>query len=193
MHKLVFGRRARRKARLKRLALPAWLLSLAAVALGVPGAADLDLLHRLGDPRSVAAIHAATDPPQSGHIESSESTAAALQFRRATFATRPEPDPSPSETATTTASAPPGSLTEIIYSAAAEFGIDGSYLLGIAHCESTLDPAAYNPAGYHGLFQYDATTWGAYGYGSIWDPVAQARTTARLLAAGQASRWPSCA
>ena len=66
-------------------------------------------------------------------------------------------------------------------------------MVSIAECESGLDPTAYNSAGYHGLFQYDDTTWGAYGYGSIWDPVAQARTTAELLADGQSSRWPNCA
>lgn len=86
-----------------------------------------------------------------------------------------------------------GSITEIISAAASEFGIDPGYLISIAECESGLDPSAYNAAGYHGLFQYDDTTWGAYGYGSIWDPVAQARTTAELLAAGQSSRWPNCA
>jgi soluble lytic murein transglycosylase-like protein len=86
-----------------------------------------------------------------------------------------------------------GSITEIIYAAAAEFGLSGEYLLSVASCESGLDPQAYNPAGYHGLFQFDQQTWAAYGYGSIYDPVAQARTAARLLAAGQASRWPNCA
>jgi hypothetical protein len=65
--------------------------------------------------------------------------------------------------------------------------------LSVADCESTLNPTAYNAAGYHGLFQFDQTTWSAYGYGSIYDPVAQSRTAARLIAAGQQSRWPNCA
>ncbi|MDQ3986096.1 MAG: transglycosylase SLT domain-containing protein [Actinomycetota bacterium] len=85
------------------------------------------------------------------------------------------------------------SIKEVIYAAGKEFRVDGDYLLAIANCESGLDPRAYNSAGYHGLFQYDESTWGAYGYGSIWDPVAQARTTARLIAQGQSSRWPNCA
>jgi soluble lytic murein transglycosylase-like protein len=107
-----------------------------------------------------------------------------MRFRREAFATRPRPTPS---------AEPETSVSDIIYAAAAEFGIDGAYLLAVAHCESTLNHGAYNPAGYHGLFQFDYTTWAAYGYGSIYDPVAQARTAARLLAAGQASRWPNCA
>jgi soluble lytic murein transglycosylase-like protein len=80
----------------------------------------------------------------------------------------------------------------VIYSAAAEAGLSGGYLLAVANCESGLDPRAYNAAGYYGLFQFDQQTWMSYGYGSIYDPVAQARTAARLLAAGQASRWPNC-
>lgn len=198
MQNLHFGRRARRRARLKRLAIPAWLLSITALALGVPGAdSGLSLLAQLGD-RSTAVVHALTNPPSRDQIGSSENAEATLDFRRAAFIARPEPEPSPSETSepeteTPTAPASGGSITEIIYAAAAEFGIDGGYLLSVAQCESTLNPQAHNPAGYHGLFQYDASTWAAYGYGSIYDPVAQARTTARLLSMGHASRWPNCA
>jgi soluble lytic murein transglycosylase-like protein len=85
------------------------------------------------------------------------------------------------------------SIEGIIREAAAEFGLDGDYLVSVAACESGLDPRAYNAAGYHGLFQYDEQTWAAYGDGSIWDPEAQAKTTAMLIADGQASRWPNCA
>lgn len=197
MQNLYFGRRARRRQRLKRFVVPAWLLSVAALALGIPGAESGSALLSLLDDRSIAVVHAMTNPPSRDQIGANENTEATLRFRRATFNSRPAPEPSPSEPATGTtvapAPAPGGSITEIIYAAAAEFGIDGGYLLGVAQCESTLNPQAHNPAGYHGLFQYDSGTWAAYGYGSIYDPVAQARTTARLLAMGQSSRWPNCA
>lgn len=85
------------------------------------------------------------------------------------------------------------SITETTYAAAAEFGLDGDYLLSVAACESNLDPGAVNEVGYYGLFQFDEPTWAAYGYGSIWDPIAQSRTAARLLAAGETDRWPNCA
>jgi soluble lytic murein transglycosylase-like protein len=85
------------------------------------------------------------------------------------------------------------SITAILTAAAQEFGLDPGYLIAVARCESNLNPNAVNPTGYYGLFQFDESTWTAYGYGSIFDPVAQARTASRLLAAGQASRWPSCA
>ena len=107
------------------------------------------------------------------------------------------PSPAPSPTATPSAApvpvAPAGSISAVIYAAAAEAGISGSYLLSMASCESALNPQAYSSAGYYGLFQFDEATWGAYGYGSIYDPVAQSRTAARLIAAGQSHRWPNCA
>lgn len=129
-------------------------------------------------------------------IESSEIAESAMRFRRKAFEERPTPTPSPTATVASAAETPgsySGSITDIIYAAAAEFGVSGDWMVAIATCESTLDPNAYNPAGYYGLFQYDQTTWAEFGYGSIYDPVAQARTTAELLAMGQSSRWPSCA
>jgi soluble lytic murein transglycosylase-like protein len=84
------------------------------------------------------------------------------------------------------------SIERIVASAAGEYEVDADYLLSIAACESGLDPTAVNAAGYHGLFQFDRETWSAYGYGDIYNPVAQARTAAALLAAGHSSRWPNC-
>ena len=156
------------------------------MGLGVPGATvGFDLLGRATgeDDRVVV----------SRGVETSESAAGLVRFRRAVFDKRPSPTPTPEEEEVAATSAPSGSLSEIIYAAAAEFGIDGAYLLSVASCESGLNPSATNPAGYYGLFQFDESTWAAYGYGSIYDPAAQARTAARLLAAGQASRWPNCA
>jgi soluble lytic murein transglycosylase-like protein len=89
--------------------------------------------------------------------------------------------------------APTDPIEGAISSAASEFGIDRDYLRSLAWCESDLDPNAYSSAGYYGLFQFDEKTWSEYGYGSIWDPDAQARTAARLLAMGEHERWPNCA
>jgi soluble lytic murein transglycosylase-like protein len=87
----------------------------------------------------------------------------------------------------------PQTVSEIIAAAGAEYGVDADYLMSVAWCESDLDPGAVSPAGYYGLFQFDQQTWAAYGYGSIYDPVAQSRTAARMLAAGMSDRWPNCA
>nr|MBA2600051.1 transglycosylase family protein [Actinomycetota bacterium] len=186
--------RARRRRRRRHLIVGAWVT---AVVAGVPGAsAGLGLLAPDPSEPTLQVSDIVT-------VEGSNPVSSSTKFRREVFEARPtppKPTPTPEpveaeEVAPETAPEPPagGSVSDIIYAAAAEFGLDGGYLLSVAGCESDLDPGAVNPAGYHGLFQFDETTWGAYGYGSIYDPTAQARTAARLLAAGEASRWPNCA
>ena len=188
--RLNFSARARRAAtrrrRMRHIVLALWLTCVLGAVAGIPfanvGAALTgDLIARI--------------EPAVGGIETSESAVGIMRFRTASFKTRPTPSPSPSETeeAEPAYVPPTGSIAEIIYAAGAEFGIDGGYLLAIASCESGLNVYAHNPAGYYGLFQFDQGTWAAYGYGSIYDAAAQVRTAARLIAAGQASRWPSCA
>jgi soluble lytic murein transglycosylase-like protein len=198
MHHLYFSerarRRARRRARLRRTALISWLLTLSAAALGFTVPSPSSGLQLVSDLLSEARYTRSADTG----IETTESAASSMRFRRKVFDERPTPSPSPTLTpaaavAAPAAPAPSGSIVDIIYAAAAEYGVSGDWMVSIAECESGLDPNAYNPAGYHGLFQYDQTTWAGNGYGDIFDPVAQSRTTARLLAAGQSSRWPNCA
>ena len=201
MDRLRFGttalRRARRKRRVRRAALVIWIISTLGVLAGAPitRATALDFIQTLaggeGDegnpvvavaegagslpgPEPTETIGRDTEKKKLPHV-----VVQARKERRKAGGSEPGYGS--------------GSVTSIIEAAALEFGIEPGYLISIAECESGLDPTAYNSAGYHGLFQYDDSTWSSYGYGSIWDPVAQARTTAELLAAGQASRWPNCA
>ncbi|MDQ3916221.1 MAG: transglycosylase SLT domain-containing protein [Actinomycetota bacterium] len=195
MDRLKFGARARRKERLRRAGPWVWAASVVAMVLGVPGSnVGADVLARLG-----------LDKAQLKGVETTESAAGLMKFRGGTFQIRPvekpapspEPEAEPETEAEAAAPAPPvapaGSIAEIIYAAAAEYGLSGEYLLAVASCESGLNPNAVNAAGYYGLFQFGSGTWATEGYGSIYDPVAQARTAARMLAEGQASRWPNCA
>ena len=182
-------RDASRRRRARQLVVALWLTCVLGALAGIPFAAKgvtftRDLI--------------ASFQPAKGGIETTESAASMMRFRAAMFESRPTPTPTPEEVveeeAVEVAYVPPsGSIAEIIYAAAAEFGVDGAWLLSIASCESGLNPQATNPVGYYGLFQFDQSTWASYGYGSIYDAAAQARTAARLIAAGQASRWPSCA
>lgn len=185
MERLHFGVRSQRRARRARLKRKLFIAWVVALTLGVPGAtAALDWTDRaLGGRDRHPYINVAKWDAVGGH------SAKTLKSRLHTKDAKAEVSPDPIQTL----AADSTSITGIIYAAAAEFGLDGAYLLSVAHCESTLNPSAYNPAGYHGLFQFDQTTWSAYGYGSIYDPVAQSRTAARLIAAGQGSRWPNCA
>lgn len=199
MQRLSFGARARRKARFKRLAPWMWVVSIALMVMGVPGAnVGADALQRLGG----------VNRSDMRGIETSESAAGLMKFRGGTFQSRPaatpEPTPPPTPTPAVVAApaapvvevappAPAGSVTAIIYAAAAEYGLSGPYLLSVAACESGLNPSAVNSAGYYGLFQFSSSTWASNGYGSIYDPVAQARTAARMIAGGGAGHWPNCA
>jgi hypothetical protein len=185
VERLNFGARTRRRARFKRMAPWLWVASVLMMAAGVPGS-DIGprVLQRLGG----------FDRAELRGIETSESAAGLMKFRGKTFRTRPEATPTPTPQPEVAAPvAPAGSVAQIVYDAAAEFGLSGSYLLSVAACESGLNPSAANPAGYYGLFQFGSGTWASEGYGSIYDPVAQARTAARMIASGQASRWPHCA
>lgn len=191
MERLRFGERARRRARRSRLKNYLGIAGLIATLIGVPGA-------NLGWELLTQADAQRAESPDLSGFSTTEQASGMLRFKGNLFRNRPTPSPTPTEQPTEAATpaaaeAPAGSISEIIYAAAAEFGIEGGYLLSVAHCESNLNPSAVNPAGYHGLFQFGQETWAAYGYGSIYDPVAQARTAAEMLAAGMASRWPNCA
>jgi soluble lytic murein transglycosylase-like protein len=192
MDKLTFSRRARRRARRQRVKRIAFALSILATITGLPGATfALDALERLASPRP--------EKDELRGIQGSESVASTIRFRREVFDRRNRQEPASGserrrgEEQALRSPSDGGSVADLVYAAAGEFGIEGGYLLSVASCESGLDPGAVNPVGYYGLFQFDQTTWAAYGYGSIYDPAAQARTAARLLAAGQTSRWPNCA
>jgi len=180
MERLYFGEQARKRlkrAQVKRAVVVLWIVALGA---GVPGAtAVLDWTEQAIGRTQQQPVTGVPEAPHAGAVHAKEK-------RGDLYTEQARRQASPDPIAAT-------STTGIIAAAAREFGLDPGYLLSVASCESGLDPAAYNPAGYHGLFQFDQTTWAAYGYGSIFDPTAQARTAARLIAAGQSSRWPNCA
>ncbi len=108
------------------------------------------------------------------------------------------PPATPHRTTTRRVSIPAGpvnrnSVAGIIMSAAARWGVSGSWMVSIARCESGLNPHAYNPRGpYYGLFQFLMSTFTHNGGTSIWDPADQANIAAKMLAHGQAHQW-ACA
>lgn len=197
-----FGRGGARKDRRRRAMARLGIVALIASLVGVPG---VNLGFELLGERLGAGEDRLTRAELRG-VTTSESADDLMRMRGNLFQNRPTPTPTPTEEpapeeapepaaepVAEPAAAPAGSITEILYAAAAEFGLDGGYLVSVASCESGLNPGAVNPAGYHGLFQFAESTWASYGYGSIYDATAQARTAARMLAAGMASHWPNCA
>jgi hypothetical protein len=83
-----------------------------------------------------------------------------------------------------------------IASAAQAYGVPEGTLRCLAWRESRFWPGAYNPAGYHGLYQYDWPTWAyasrlaGYEGWSPYSPWAAAHTTALLIVRGEGRRWP---
>lgn len=104
----------------------------------------------------------------------------------------PEPAPAPVVQA--------GSVEEIVRQAARKYGLNEDHFVGIARCESTLNPNAVN-YGYNengnpsGLFQHLSGYWPAratqYGYAgaSVFDATANANVTAAMWAEGLSYLW----
>jgi len=81
-------------------------------------------------------------------------------------------------------------IVQAIYDAAARHGVSGDWLLSVAQCESGLDPSAVNPVtGDTGLFQFNPSTWAAWGGGDIWSVTDQAELAAWAFANGLSYHW----
>jgi len=84
-------------------------------------------------------------------------------------------------------------IVAIITAAAQADGVDPSWLINTAACESGYKPYAYNPAGpYDGLFQFLPATFRAHGGTDIWNPTQQANIAASMFSNGESSAWPVC-
>lgn len=86
----------------------------------------------------------------------------------------------------------PPYIARAIYTASAEYGVSGDWLLQIAACESQFVPSAVGNHGELGLFQFLPSTFYAYGGESIWDVWDQSYTAARMFSRGLSDHW-SCA
>ena len=81
----------------------------------------------------------------------------------------------------------------IITAAAQAAGVDPTWMLNTAGCESGFRSGAYNPAGpYVGIFQFVPSTFRDHGGTDIWSPTQQASIAAGMFAAGEAGAWPVC-
>ena len=109
-------------------------------------------------------------------------------------------------TLTSTASAQSGgSVQDIITAAGQKYGVDTSYMLAMAMCESTLNPNAVNKThvivsgkdygAAKGLYQFIDSTWlrmsaqAGYSGASVFDATANANVFAWAIANGRAGEW----
>ena len=86
-----------------------------------------------------------------------------------------------------------GSVDHAIRVGAATFGVSPSRLRAVAHCESTLNPAATNGP-YAGLFQFGTPLWSKTPVSefSRTDPYAAALAAGWAFSRGMSSHWPHC-
>lgn len=110
-------------------------------------------------------------------------------------------------TGTQTAHASSGDVAGIITAASNKYGLNASYMIKVATCESTLNPSAVN-RGYYagggnpsGLYQYLPETWSRissrspYGHqpwGEVFNVTTNANVTAWAFANGYSGEW-ACA
>ncbi len=93
--------------------------------------------------------------------------------------TKPAPPPPPSPTPAASTSAATADLN----------------WAALAHCESSGNPRAVNPAGYYGLYQFSPATWasvGGSGNPADASPEEQTRRAHILYERSGAGQWPTC-
>ncbi len=85
---------------------------------------------------------------------------------------------------------PVGTIKQIIWAAAQKYNVSYSWLLGVAQCESGLNPTDVNrSSGASGLFQFMPATFYGHGGTDIWDPTQQANIAAKMFSIGESSEW----
>lgn len=106
--------------------------------------------------------------------------------------------------ATTTTTTPPPSSGVLSEDEARDlFGLyfpadEVETALRVAICESSLNPSAYNPAGYGGLFQHSLEYWpsraeaAGWAGASVYDPHANSAVAAWLQSQSGWAPWPNC-
>ncbi len=192
---------------LARAHIPAWSVGVVLVALAALTALQPALQSRTPhvDAFSVGRSGAAASASSTPTFRMPMATAAVPSPLPVLMLRVPLAPPSPSPKAasaprhTVPAPAPPrisysgAQIVAIITAAAQAQGVDPSWLVSTAACESGYNPYAYNPAGpYDGLFQFLPSTFRAHGGTNIWDPNQQAQIAASMFAAGESGEWPVC-
>jgi soluble lytic murein transglycosylase-like protein len=83
-----------------------------------------------------------------------------------------------------------GTIKQIIWAAAQSYSVSYTWLLGVAQCESGLDPTSFNQtSGASGLFQFMPATFYGHGGTDIWSPVQQSDIAAKMFSIGESGEW----
>ncbi|HUY09082.1 MAG TPA: transglycosylase SLT domain-containing protein [Candidatus Dormibacteraeota bacterium] len=150
-------------------------------ATGPPSTAPAAIAQVASQARSVLAVtdYQVTLPLQEAQVlppPPPPAVAAGLPYGSAFWQAVPEP--------------PAGTIMQIIWSAAQQYDVSYTWLLGVAQCESGLDPTDVNKSsGASGLFQFMPATFHGHGGTDIWDPVQQSDIAAKMFSIGESREW----
>ncbi|MGA7173421.1 MAG: transglycosylase SLT domain-containing protein [Candidatus Dormiibacterota bacterium] len=150
-------------------------------ATGPPSTTPAAIAQVASQARSVLAVtdYQVTLPLQEAQVlppPPPPAVAAGLPYSSAFWQAVPEP--------------PVGTIMQIIWSAAQQYDVSYSWLLGVAKCESGLNPTDVNKSsGASGLFQFMPATFHAHGGTDIWDPVQQSDIAAKMFSIGESGEW----
>lgn len=147
-------------------------------ATGPPSKAPAAIARVASEAQSILSVsdYQVTLPLQESQVLPPPVAAAVLPFGSAFWQAVPEP--------------PVGTIRQIIWAAAKEYNVSYPWLLGVAECESGLDPTDVNRvSGASGLFQFMPATFHAHGGTDIWDPVQQADIAAKMFSMGESGEW----
>ncbi|HEY6538626.1 MAG TPA: transglycosylase SLT domain-containing protein [Candidatus Dormibacteraeota bacterium] len=147
-------------------------------ATGPPSTAPAAIAQVASQARSVLSVtdYQVTLPLQEAQVLPPPVVTASLPYGAAFWQAVPEP--------------PIGTITQIIWAAAQQYDVSYSWLLGVAQCESGLNPLAVNRySGASGLFQFMPATFHGHGGTDIWDPVQQSDIAAKMFSIGESGEW----
>lgn len=127
---------------------------------GVLSVASVDELTAAGAQGYAVSLVSAVDDAQASDARTSDIASIVVTTPTPTPAPEPEPEPAPKAPTPNSSSSGGSSYEEANVSS--DPSVDAT-LARIAQCESGGNPAAVNPAGYYGLYQFSISTWQSVG------------------------------
>jgi soluble lytic murein transglycosylase-like protein len=172
-----------------------WILAAAAVLVTAPVVGAISDVGAHG-PASSAPATISQIAAQARNILSTTNYEVTMPLKEVKVVPPPPPAPPVPKVAAGATFAPQvsepaqGTIIQIIFTAAQAHNISYSWLLGVAQCESGLDPTAVNrSSGASGLFQFMPATFYGHGGTDIWDPTQQANIAAQMFSVGESDEW----